>query len=87
MFLGDEAPTLTLPSDLIERARARGVTRVLWLYAKRLESGLYEVQGQELSAHQDPVREATRLLELLVREAPAQWLWLHDRWGERALTP
>ena len=31
----------------------------------------------------DVIQEYTRVLESIIREHPAQWLWMHDRWRSR----
>jgi len=86
-FLGRPAPTLSLPSRLIERSRALGPTRILWIYCLRDPDGRYCVYGEELSAALDPVLVASARLEALVRAEPAQWLWLNDRWADAEPQP
>ncbi len=34
----------------------------------------------------ETMREATRLLEVFVREHPEQWLWMHRRWKDAPVT-
>jgi KDO2-lipid IV(A) lauroyltransferase len=31
----------------------------------------------------DVTQEYTRVLESIIREHPAQWLWMHDRWRSK----
>lgn len=79
-FLGQDAPTLTLPSRLIDTCRQQGNPVILWIYSIRESDQKYHIYIEDLSSVQDPVFIATQRLEALIKSNPTQWIWLRDRW-------
>ncbi len=72
-FLGRPAPTPTT----LERLRDLSGARVVFAYTLRAADGRHDVF---LEAPAEPTLEAlTARVEALVRDHPAQWVWLHDR--------
>jgi KDO2-lipid IV(A) lauroyltransferase len=73
-FFGCGAPT---PATF-ERLLAATGARPLLAWTRREPDGRHVVRFEPVA---DPRLEAlTARVEALVRRAPAQWVWLHDRW-------
>ena len=88
-FLGREAGTLPVVGVLQRRYRVP----VVYLHARRLEEGVrYRMhceiadlpEGEDLRQHIDgATRAVSAKIEHWVRENPADWLWMHQRWKHR----
>jgi KDO2-lipid IV(A) lauroyltransferase len=89
-FLGREAGTVPVVGVLQRRYRVP----VIYLHSRRLEEGSrYRLhceiaefpEGEDLRQHIDGVTRAVNAkIEHWVRENPADWLWMHQRWKHRA---
>lgn len=84
-FFGKPALTPIGPAKLAVRTEAMCVTA----HVERLKDGRHHVRFLEPFAckrDDDPVEvtaRVTRDIEAQIRRAPAQWVWMHDRWRER----
>jgi KDO2-lipid IV(A) lauroyltransferase len=86
-FLGWPARTVLGPARLAERTGSLIVPMACWM----VEGGRYRVvieepiepkgPGQEAPAVEESTIRCVRALESFIREAPTQWVWMHDRWG------
>lgn len=83
-FLGHPAPTSTAPATMALKLGAL----VVPAFAARASDGLsFELELEEpidLSTPEQMMREMSARLERRVRARPAQWFWIHDRWGKPA---
>ena len=89
-FLGREAGTVPVVGVLQRRYRVP----VVYLYARRVEEGcryrmVCEIadlpEGEDLRQHIAGVTCAVSArIEHWIRENPADWLWMHQRWKHRA---
>ncbi|MEM7674756.1 MAG: lysophospholipid acyltransferase family protein, partial [Myxococcota bacterium] len=84
-FFGRPAPTPIAASAL---ARRKGCPIVV-ATIRRESTGRHRIRLRRIEQHQDDVRQLTatltEALEDAIREAPAQWIWLHDRWNTQHL--
>ncbi len=90
-FLGRPAASTQAVGVLTRRYR----TEVVYLQARRLVPGLcYRIRfeiGRDLDPDSDGIREhvaevtrrCSNRIEAMVRESPADWLWVHQRWKTR----
>lgn len=88
-FLGREAGTTPSIGVLTRRYRVP----VVYLQARRIEAGRrYRLTceiadlpwGADIRSHLDLVtRSVSDRIEKMVREVPADWLWMHQRWKAR----
>ena len=88
-FLGREAGTTSSIGVLTRRYRVP----VVYLQARRIEAGRrYRLTceiadlpwGEDIRSHLDQVtRSVSDRIEKMVREVPADWLWMHQRWKAR----
>ncbi len=88
-FLAREAGTTPAIGVLTRRYRVP----VVYLEARRIEPGrTYRLtceiadlpRGENIRSHLDLVtRAVTGRIETMVREVPADWLWMHQRWKAR----
>ena len=84
-FFGHAAPTAVGPGRLARRCGAR----ILPVGITRQGQGHRVLVGEEVpwSVEDDDLVLATRCnsaLELLIRRAPTEWTWFHDRYGDAA---
>ncbi len=84
-FMGHNAPTSVVPAQMALRAgvplvpalvHREGLVSVVRLYAP--------LQGNDPHAI---MQQFNDLLGQHVRQYPAQWLWLHTRWGKKSFQP
>lgn len=84
-FFGHPASTPRAAADLALRTKAALVVG----FCQRQESGRYRIAMRELevSRTEDAESDAVRLtaaltseIEAAIRQAPAQWVWMHRRW-------
>ena len=87
-FFGQLASTPRAAADLALRTGAAAVVG----YSVRQPDGRYRIQTREVSFQPTGDREADVLnltaqlsseIERAVREAPEQWVWMHQRWKTR----
>ncbi|HEX2834908.1 MAG TPA: lysophospholipid acyltransferase family protein [Thermoanaerobaculia bacterium] len=84
-FFGKPALTPIGPARIAIRTEAVAVVATI----ERLGDGRHHVRfGEpiELKRGEDPVALTARVtlaIEEQIRRAPAQWVWMHDRWRER----
>lgn len=88
-FLSREAGTTPAIGVLTRRYRVP----VVYLEARRIEAGrTYKLHceiadlpvGEDIRSHIDLVtRAVSHRVETMVREVPADWLWMHQRWKAR----
>lgn len=84
-FFGKPALTPIGPARIAIRTEAVAVAATI----ERLPDGRHHVRfGEpiELKRGDDPIALTARLtlaIEEQIRRAPAQWVWMHDRWRER----
>jgi len=84
-FLGRPALTYTGPATLASLGNAR----VFACFCRRLPNGRFQMQVQEVPMIASGNREADVLentrringaVEQAIREAPDNWMWVHNRW-------
>jgi KDO2-lipid IV(A) lauroyltransferase len=84
-FFGAQASTPRAPADLTLRTGAPTVV----VFLQRGEDGRYHLSGEELEVKASGNTEADVLaltcayslaIETAIRRAPAQWVWMHQRW-------
>ncbi len=86
-FLGYPARTVAGPVRLAGRTGAQLIPMACWRTAGdrfRLEIGEVVPQVATRNAEQDIVENTHRCvqrLEKYIHTVPAQWVWMHDRWG------
>jgi KDO2-lipid IV(A) lauroyltransferase len=88
-FLGREAATTPAIGVLTRRYKVP----VIYLQARRIVAGKrYSLRceearlpwGDDIRSHvQEVTQLATARIESMVRETPADWLWMHQRWKVR----
>lgn len=86
-FFGREAYTSTIPVNLARSAKKDVVVALLERDGAGFRVFLEKVAGDWTGDRDTVLRTATeawtRKLEERIREAPAQWVWFHDRWQTR----
>lgn len=86
-FLGHPARTVAGPVRLAARTGAAIVPMACWRIAGdrfRVEVGDAVPRAESADLKSDLVentRRCVKRLEQYIRVAPAQWVWMHDRWG------
>jgi KDO2-lipid IV(A) lauroyltransferase len=84
-FFGKPALTPIGPARIAIRTEAVAVVATI----ERLPDGRHHVrfgEPMELKRTDDPVAltaQVTLAIEAAIRQTPAQWVWMHDRWRER----
>lgn len=88
-----DRPAMTSPA-FVQMAQKYG-TPLVPVQVERLDGARFRITFHEpLSLHnddgskrpeEDVIAEAHALLESWITDRPAQWLWLHRRWTERAV--
>jgi KDO2-lipid IV(A) lauroyltransferase len=73
-FFGRPAPT----PRTAERLRARTGAPLLLAWTRRDPTGRHVVCFEPVT----DLEAATARLETLIRQTPAQWVWIHDRWRD-----
>jgi KDO2-lipid IV(A) lauroyltransferase len=81
-FLGLDTPVYLGPEKLAKKLEAA----VVYISIRKLRRGMYEMEfdliaenAAQVESH-DITEAHIRLLEKLIREEPAYWLWSHNRW-------
>lgn len=84
-FLNQETPIL----QGTERIARKLDQAVVFVWMKKLKRGYYEVEfiplceNSKQSADFEITEQHTRMLEKIIVEAPAYWLWSHKRWKHK----
>jgi KDO2-lipid IV(A) lauroyltransferase len=86
-FLGLPTRTVVGPARLASRTGAPLLPMGCWM----VEGGRYRIvierpiglreRGGSVPSVEENTRQCVRALESFIREAPTQWVWMHDRWG------
>ncbi len=84
-FLGMPARTVIGPALLAARTGAVIVPMGCWMagggrYRIVIERPIDRVGGGVHRSPEECTRECVKALESFIREAPTQWVWMHDRW-------